>query len=53
MFEVKLDLLINKSAIKSKAITGNSMWQIADRNNRKPKVVKIARMNGTVEYLKD
>jgi hypothetical protein len=36
-----LDLCLNKGAIKKKKITGNRMWEIAARNNKKPVVFKL------------
>jgi hypothetical protein len=53
----KLDAAIEKQSIirnekKASRIKGNRIWDIAARNNLKPRVVKIKRLNGTVEYLK-
>jgi hypothetical protein len=43
MLEIpELDLALNKGAIKKpKPITGNEMWKVAARSNKRPKVFKL------------
>jgi hypothetical protein len=53
----ELDEALEKQSLirnekKASKIKGNRMWDIATRNNLKPKVVRLKRLNGAVEYLK-